>query len=138
MLTDWATFGSGVVVIVAALAGLWFKFLRPRLHRAGQFLGRIDETINGRAETRDHYGKLLAPAVPALADRVGELTDVVRELVSHREDLDSMKAAVDAHENRITRLESAAVERVVTKAESAAAWRAVEAVAQRDPDETND
>jgi hypothetical protein len=41
---------------------------------------------------------------------------------------------LDDHDRRLKRLEEGVVERVVTKAESAAAWRAVEAIASQPDD----
>jgi hypothetical protein len=63
----------------------------------------------------------LTEAVATLADNDGRLTS----LELWRADVDRWRGMVDA----------GAVERVVTRAESAAAWRAVEAVANGTPPE---
>jgi hypothetical protein len=53
---------------------------------------------------------------------MGVLTDAVAKLADS-------SLRLDDHEGRLKRLEEGVVERVVTRAESTAAWRAVEAIA---------
>jgi hypothetical protein len=65
-------------------------------------------------------------------------------IAQQQEDIADLKHAVAIHDReiggvveRVTKLEASYVERIVTKSESAAAWRAMEAVA-REPEEFTD
>lgn len=53
----------------------------------------------------------------------------------NRHDLDQLIESHAEHDRRLKALEDASVERVVSKAESAAAWRAMEAAALAKPDD---
>lgn len=135
-LGDFATLAVAVVVVVGGLAA-WLKWVRPKWRVVTRFLGRIDETINGRDPVHDSYGRVTAPAIPPLAEQqstlqqqMGELTAAVSTLVSHREEIESIRVDHELTKARVSKLEAAAVERIVTRAESAAGWRAIEAVAK--------
>jgi hypothetical protein len=76
-----------------------------------------------------------------LADQARDLsllTESVAAIAKSHARLDDLDIARLDHENRIVKLEEAAVERVVTRAESAAAFRAMEAAVKAQPDEEPD
>lgn len=133
------------VTAVLALAGViggYLKWLRPRWRRVIEQLVAIRDSILGRDAIRDsitgrvieqplpgmgvrmdHQERqmtLLARTVDKLADAQNELAKAVAQQVEHGKRLDD-------HEDRIGKLETAAVERIVARQESAQAWRAVEA-----------
>lgn len=131
--------GASLVAVLVGLAAFWLKVLQPRLEKAAHFLARVDETINGRPAELDSYGRPRSPAIPALAEQqaetqaqMRELTTAVRALVEHTQQLDEVRTIVVDHDRRIGKLEEAYVERVVSRADSALAWRAVEAAVRAD------
>lgn len=132
------------VILAAAVAGalaLLWKHGRNawRTYRAGRAkITAVGDAILGREAVVDTItGKEIAPALPGMGVRMAHqeqqmeaITAAVTRLASQQEAIVELKRGQDEHEERLQRLEQASVERVVTKAESAAAWRAVEAVAK--------
>lgn len=120
---------SGAAVLAAAIG--WLRWVRPRFRRVRADFVAARDSIVGRDPVMDTItGVERLPALPGIGVRMatteqqlGVLTDAVAKIADSHVRLEN-------HEERIARLEAASVERVVTKAESAAAWRAVEAVAQ--------
>lgn len=119
------TFILGLAALGGILLG-WLRWLRPRLHRAQAEAVAIRDSIIGRDAIRDSItGREIAPALPGVGVRLeaqerhlGVLADAVASLAQSHDRLED-------HEHRITKLETAAVERIVARAESAAGWRAV-------------
>lgn len=121
--------------VVGALALLWTKVGRKAwvgYRTARAKATAVGDAILGRDAVVDTItGKEIAPALPGIGVRMANqeqqmeaITVAVTRLASHQETL------ID-HEGRLKALEEASIERVVTKAESAAAFRAIEAVAQQ-------
>jgi hypothetical protein len=129
------------VITLGALVFSFIRWVRPKLRQAGSDIRAGRDALVGREAVFDTItGKELAPALPGIGVRMATtetqmsvLTDAVAKLADNdgrlssleqwRNDVDQWRHLVDA----------GAVERVVTRAESAAAWRAVEAVANGTP-----
>lgn len=127
--------GMGLVVLLAAI-GSWVRWLRPRVRKIGREVTGVRDSILGREAIHDSItGKEIAPALPGVGVRLAEnerhlsvLSDAVAKIADSH-------VRLEDHESRIQKLEEAAVERVVGKAESIAAYRAIEAAAQASPPE---
>jgi hypothetical protein len=108
----------------------FFRWVRPRLKQAASDIQAGRDALIGRDAIHDTItGRELVPALPGIGVRMatteqqmGVLTDAVAKLADST-------LRLDDHDNRLRRLEEGVVERVVTRAESTAAWRAVEAIA---------
>lgn len=131
-----------LLTAVLAAIGTWVKWIRPRWRRARAKWIAAQDAIIGRDAINDPItGRELAPALPGIgvrmahqeavseqqAKQMGLLTDAVAKLADQGEAIEDLRT-------RVTELENARVERVVTKAESIAAWKAIEATAKATPD----
>lgn len=133
-MSDALAAALGIVGLITAVGG-WLKVIRPRWRRArAQFIAAKDSIIGRPAELDSITGREIAPALPgvgmrlaSIEDHNGRLTEAVASLAKSHERLDD-------HETRISALEVASVERIVTRVESAAGWRAVEEAIRADPD----
>lgn len=135
--------GIGAATLLGIVIG-WMKWVRPRIRKGVDQVTGVRDAILGREAIVDSItGKELAPALPGMGVRMAQqeavsklqqeqmtlLTDAVAKLANTHQRLDD-------HDRRLNALEAAAIERVATKAESVAAWRAVAAVAgDKDVDE---
>lgn len=128
--------------VVAALAALWKYGTKAwRAWRAARVkVTAVGDAILGREAVVDTItGKEIAPALPGMGVRMAHQEQQMEAITAAVTRLATQHEALRDHETRIARLEQAAVERVVTKAESTAAWNAVEAVANsRPPDEIDE
>lgn len=139
-----------LVGAAGALVAGWIKKVKPRLREREQDRIAQRDVLLGRPPIYDTIipTKEIAPALPGIGQRMAEqeslssrqaeqLAEMTRALTtlaeSHKHQL-VQDARLDAHEreigdhgDRLSKLENAAVERVVARAESAAAWRAMEA-----------
>jgi hypothetical protein len=138
-----AQIGTGLVAVAAAvgaLALLWKYGLRAwRGWRSARMkVAAVTDAILGREAVFDSItGKEIAPPLPGMGVRMAHQEQQMEAITVAVTSLASQREALENHEGRIKALEEAAVERVVTRAESAAAWRAVEAVANAS-DETEE
>jgi hypothetical protein len=127
----------GIVLAVATLVGLWlthYKVVRPWWRKLKRDVVGGRDVLVGRPAIIDPVTKKeIAPALASLGERLDsnqtEINGTLRDIVSLLESQRQQQRWNEAMETRVTLLESGAVERIVTKAESASAWRAVEAVA---------
>lgn len=132
----------GLLVIVAG----WVRWARPRLRKTREDGVAIRDAILGRDPVIDSITKKeIAPALPGIGQRMAhqesqmsEMTRAVTQLAETHAQMAEVRAEVHDLSGRVGKLEEAAVERVVTRAESAAAWRAMEAAALAKPDEEAD
>jgi hypothetical protein len=128
--------GSGIAIL-AALAG-WLRWVRPKLKKTAGEVVAIRDSILGRDPIVDTItGREIEPALPGIGVRMASNEKQLGVLANAVAQIAHSHAQLENHEDRISRLEAGAVERVVTKAESAAAWRAMEAIAH-DPDRIED
>lgn len=132
---------GGVLSIVGILAGGWLKWGRPKAKQAEA----VSEAILGRPEVTDRSGAVIQPAQPGMVAQVAALTDTVRELVNMHQRVDGVEGEQKAIRaevaefrieigGRVKVLEDARVEQVVSRAESAAAFSAIEAAVKANPD----
>lgn len=136
--------GSALAAL-AALTG-WLRWVRPRYKAASNKVWGALETLTGRdAIIERSTGRVIDPPLPSMGVRLetlevktDDLTAIVASIAKSHAVMDNHELRLQDHDTRIEKLEAAAVERVVSKAESAAAWRAMEAVARPDPPEFTD
>lgn len=141
------------IILAAAVAGalalLWKTTTRARkAWRRGRVATvAFITTIAGRDEVRDpaRPGVVLAEALPSMGARLDAVEktgakthEVLEHIATLIEGQQKQDLRLEDHGQRILALEVASVERVVTKAESAAAWRAIEAVASTPDDPETD
>jgi hypothetical protein len=136
---------TATAFLVAGYKVLWFgKNDRPGWVKA--FLRDIRgfrDVILGDEGVRDpSTGEVVRAAQPGIGTRMAHqetqtelLTVTVTKLVDQQMFLQGLEKRVDGHEKRLEKIEAAVVERVVTKVESTAAWRAMEAATNSTPDE---
>ena len=132
----------GLIAIIGAVLG-WLKWLRPKIRRGKAEVVAVRDAILGRDAISDSItGREIEPPLPGVGVRVAHVEESQRETSRQIESiavaitkLASQQEAIEDHEARIEQLEKAAVERIVTKQESAQAWRAMEAAANAQPDD---
>jgi hypothetical protein len=134
-----AQVGAGLVAVAAAIGAialLWKYAVKAwrgwRLARSK--VGAVTDAILGREAVVDSItGKEIAPALPGMGVRMAHQEQQMEAITLAVTRLASQQEALTDHEKRIKALEDGAFERMVTRAESAAAWSAVEAVAKSAP-----
>lgn len=128
------------LITLGTLAGLFaafWRWVRPRLRRTTADTVAVRDAILGRDAIVDSItGREISPALPGIGVRMATteqrmtvLAEAVSKLADSHQHMESLDRRTDDHERRIKALEEGAVERVVARAESLQAWRAVEAVA---------
>lgn len=145
---DLSTFSDNIGWIVAIVLGLLTLAALTRkgwrkIRRAIKKGNDVVDTLVGRdAIYHPESGKELEPASPGIGARMVRLEDAFLTLVSQEDRISTVEhnqlaqgRRIDTHDDEIAELKAQSVERVVTRAESAAAWRAVEAIASTAPDE---
>lgn len=121
------TLMAGIGAIVALLYGA-YRWVVPRFRSASNWFVGMAEAIGGRPPMVDRAtGKEVSPMVPALGvrlDRFEEgqerLATVVTDLTNLVRDQRAQDSRLDDHDQRITTLERASLERTIVRAESAA------------------
>lgn len=121
-----------VVALIGALYATWRR-VRPVTRRMGAGL----DAIIGREAVTDRAGREIEPAQPGLVHRVATVEEAVVEFRHMVGLLTEVQHTLTDHGARIKALEDARLERIVTQAASAQAWRAV-AENAIDADETTD
>lgn len=120
---------GGLILIVASLGGAWLKFGRPK----AQQRDAVSEAILGRPEVTDRSGAVIQPSQPGMVAQVSELKIEVRTLVDTHLLVRGVVEDIKEVKDRVKVLEDARVEHVVSRAESAAAFSAIEAAVKADP-----
>ena len=115
------TFVAVVVVIIG-----WFKWLRPRLKKVNAESVAIRDAILGRDAILDSItGEERVPALPGIGMRMATVEEALVALADvHVKMLD--------HEERIRSLETGTLERIAARADSVAAFKAIEAIAKEE------
>ena len=135
-----AVIGSavGVVAILTGVAG-WLKVVRPwwRGLRRDYIAGR-DALVGRDAVVDSITGRELAPALPGIGQRMANVETAIVAIAQQQQDITELKTATEDIDHRVSKLEAAYVERIVTKQESAQAWRAIESAINAEPDEFTD
>lgn len=140
----------GVCTAGALLAGaykvLWYGKRNP--YRPGVLKGFLvdmrgfRDAILGREPVLDTITReVIKPALPGIGTRMAHqetqmelLTVTVTKLVDQQVFQQQLAERVDSVEGRVERLEAQAVERIVSRQESANAFRAMEAAYKANPD----
>ncbi|UUW87393.1 hypothetical protein [Pimelobacter simplex] len=131
----------GVIAVLGALLG-YLRWVRPRIRRGIGVWVQIRDSLIGREEQRDSItGRKTADALPGIGVRMDnvergqqEQSRALNHIATLIESQQQQDQRLDTVERRVDALEQAAIERVAGKAESVAAFRAIEAVArQTDP-----
>jgi hypothetical protein len=129
--------GVGILTLLGLVFGYLWK-VRPGVKQVASDVRAGRDALVGRPAVYDSItGRELAPALKGIGVRMDTNEQQLGELTVAFAKLADSTLRLDEHDQRLKRLEEGVVERVVTKAESAAAWRAVEAVANgTTPDDT--
>ena len=120
-----------LVILVGGAVGVLYGAYRwsaPRVRGLIDWFVGMTEAITGRPPMVDRAtGKEVSPAVPALGVRLDHfqqgqdrLAIVVTDLTDLIRDQRAQDSRLDDHDQRITTLEQASLERTVVRAESAA------------------
>lgn len=139
-LKAWADLAIATAVLGGVVVG-WIRYIRPRWRRSKAEVVAVRDAILGRDAVLDTItGEERVPALPGIGVRTAKLEQgmellsvAVTKLADQNAALVSIGRDVTDLQTRVDRLEAAAVERVVAKVESTAAWSAVEAVANTTP-----
>lgn len=137
--------GLSMVLAVVAVGGAilsWIRWGRPRWRKLVEQIVGVRDAILGRDPVRDTItGAEIEPALPGIGVRMAHqeektdrITGTLEKLVDQQETLIKLHERVDGIDVRVRKLEEGAVERIVTRAESAEAFRAIQAVAGQNPD----
>lgn len=117
----------------------WWQDLRQ------DYIKGRDALVGRDAVVDSITGRELAPALPGIGQRMANVETAIVAIAQQQQEIADLKVTSAIHDREIARLgdgqarlEAAMVERIVTKAESAAAWRAMEAAAQAEPTEFTD
>lgn len=125
-MTNELAYAITILTLLGGAITVWV-FVRPAFMRSRA----VADAILGEEPVNDRAGREIQPARPGLVSRVGSVEHAVALLVETNTRLDNHENRLDAHDARIKELQEQTIERVVAKAESASAWRAVEAVAKQ-------
>jgi len=136
----------GCVLTALTLAGIIAKRWGPKYRRAKAKAVAGWAQLFGTEEIRHKVtGKVLVEASPGVGVQVNDLKDAVTKLVDLHAQTEALQAAHHGHDRRITKVENDVealqnnlVERIVGRAESAAAWRAMEAASNSTPDHVDE
>jgi hypothetical protein len=125
---------GGAALTVVALLGVlvaWVRYVRPRLRNVSAQVVGVRDSILGREAIHDSItGREIVPALPGMGVRMAGLESAQAALMEAVAKLADEHIRLEDHERRIVALEVSGFERVVTRAESAQAWRAMEAIAK--------
>lgn len=125
----------GAVTILSAVFA-WVRWVRPSYRAAkSDFIAARDSIVGRDAVVDTITGRELAPALPGVGVRLDKQEQQMDLLTSAVAKIADSHVRLEDHEARIAKLEEAAVERVVARAESANAWRAMEKALDAAPPE---
>lgn len=131
---DYLTLILAFGALCSGVAG-WLKWVRPRYRRGKSEVTAIRDSILGRDAVRDTItGRELSPALPGVGVRLAATEQHLGTLAQAVATIAESHLRLEDHEKRLVTLEEASVERIVSRAESAAGWRAMEAAALSTPD----
>lgn len=136
----WTILASVTVVAGGLLA--FARWIRPKITNAKNDVVAVRDSIVGREEVTDSItGAVLSPALPGIGVRMDSqerqmavITEAVSKIADSHIRLEQHDAEIVTIKDRLEKLEQASVERIVTRAESAAAYRAIEAAHNANPE----
>jgi len=139
---------GGIITLGAVLAVLagWLKVIRPRWRKTRAKITAAIDSLVGRDEVRDSItDEVVIPALPGMGVRMAHqeqqtelLVVTVTKLVDQQAHQIRLEKVVEEHADRIAKLEANQVERVVARAETTAAYRAIETAIKATPDAESD
>lgn len=124
--------------ILAIVVPVWLKWGRPTAKALVKDFRAGRDALVGRDAVLDSMsGRELAPALPGIGKRMENFEQALTTLAENAVTLADNQKVLLNHESRIMALEEGAVERIVSRAETTAAFGAMEAAlrSQHDPDE---
>lgn len=143
-MLDLSTLSDNIGWVVAITGGLitlgvvarkcWRKMLRAI--KKGNDV--IDTLVGRDAIYHPESGKELEPAAPGIGARMVRLEDAFLTLVNQGDRISALEHNQLKHEEAITELKAAQVERVIARAESAQAWSAIEAAVKATPQDESE
>jgi hypothetical protein len=142
---DWIEACVGLTVLVGAIYG-FFRWVRPRWRAArAKWVMAVDSLVGRDAIVDSITGEEKSPALPGVGVRMAHqeqqmelLTVTVTKLVDNQAHQLKLEGRVDDLDDRVAKLEANQVERVVARAETTAAYRAIEEAIKATPDQEAD
>jgi hypothetical protein len=134
-----------VLGILAIVVPVWLKWGRPTYKALVKDFRAGRDALVGREAVLDSMsGTELAPALPGIGKRMENFEQALTTLAENAVTLadnqvtiaDNQRVLLN-HEDRIMALEEGAVERIVARAETTAAYGAMEAAYRSQPSEPN-
>lgn len=127
------SFAALCLGLLTAGTALWVG-----LRRQARTIAALADAILGHEEVRDRSGAPIHEAKPGIAARMSSVDRKLDEVAALARRVTRLEEGHASLTGRVSVLEDARVERVVTQAESAAHWRAVEAAHQAPHDPAGD
>lgn len=139
MSPDLGTVATGIAVL--ASFGAFARWVWPKWRAFGRKVDAGLSAVIGNEEVRHPAsGRVIAPARPGLGvwmattdDALTTLSTAVRALAEQHGRLDDHEHRLGVLGIRVDRLEAASVERIVSRADSTAAWGAMQAASESTP-----
>lgn len=118
---------AGAIVTILGGGGVlgWWWRKQPERERDRERNAAVADAILGEPEVTDRSGEVIQPARPGLVHRVGTVEEAVIKMGDLAALITEALRRIDTVDARVQVLERATVERLLTKAESAAMWKAV-------------
>lgn len=154
-MTDPIALALSIGALLSMLAG-WLRWGRPRIRKAKSDGVAMRDAILGRDAVVDTItGTELAPELPGIGVRMAHqeqqqietsrqmetMAIAVTKLVSQQHAIAELRSEVTGHAEalaehaeQIAELKAASMERVITRAEAAQAWQAMEAAIKAQPE----
>lgn len=124
------------VLTLLGLIGGYLRWVRPRVHKAARQVVAVRDSILGREAYMDSItGREIEPALPGVGVRLAAQEVQMTALTTAVTKVAESQARLENHEERISALEAGAYERIANKAESVAAFQAIEAALHANPEE---
>lgn len=122
----WLSIIGGLVTMLGGggILGWWWR-KQPEREAERARNAAVADAILGRAEVLDLSRNEIAPAQPGLVHRVSGVEEAVVEFRHAIGLLTETLKRIDTLDARLQVLERATAERLLTKAESAAMWKAI-------------
>ena len=116
---------AGAVVTVLGGGGVlgWWWRKQPEREAARARNAAVADAILGEEAVRDRSGEVIQPSRPGLVHRVGTVEEAVIKMGDLAGLITEALRRIDTIDSRVQVLEHAAMEKIVTKAESAAMWK---------------
>lgn len=126
----------GITALLGVFVG-WVRWVRPKIRNGRREVVAVRDAILGRDAIHDSItGKEIEPALPGMGVRMAHQEQQMQILTEAVAKIADSHLALENLEKRVKVLEDARMERVVSRAESANAWRAIAAAHEAGPNET--